>query len=78
MIHGGAWPENWQGDLLAGSLSFEYLERLHLEDGRVVKREWLMEGVGRVRDIARNDRGDLFVAVEGTGKIFHLVPLETP
>ena len=74
MIHGGAWPEAWQGDLLAGSLSFEYLERLHLKEGRVAKRDRLLEGVGRVRDIARNPSGDVFVAVEGAGKIFHLVP----
>ena len=73
-IHGGPWPEAWQGDLLAGSLSFEYLERLHLEEGRVAKRDRLLAGVGRVRDIARNPRGDVFVAVEGAGKIFHLVP----
>ena len=73
-IHGGPWPEPWQGDLLAGSLSFEYLERLHLEEGRVAKRDRLLEGVGRVRDIARNPSGDVFVAVEGAGKIFHLVP----
>ena len=73
-IHGGPWPEAWQGDLLAGSLSFEYLERLHLEDGRVARRDRLLEGVGRVRDIARNPSGDVFVAVEGAGKIFHLVP----
>ena len=73
-IHGGPWPEAWQGDLLAGSLSFEYLERLHLKEGRVAKRDRLLEGVGRVRDIARNPSGDVFVAVEGAGKIFHLVP----
>ena len=73
-IHGGPWPEAWQGDLLAGSLSFEYLERLHLEEGRVTTRDRLLEGVGRVRDIARNPSGDVFVAVEGAGKIFHLVP----
>ena len=74
-IHGGPWPEAWRGDLLAGSLSFEYLERLHLEDGRVAKSDRLLEGVGRVRDIARNPSGDVFVAVEGAGKIFHLEPL---
>ena len=78
IIHGGTWPDSWQGDLLAGSLSFEYLERLHLEGGRVVKRDRLLEGVGRVRDIARNSRGDLVVAVEGTGKIFHLEPIANP
>ena len=39
----------------------------------MAKRDRLLEGVGRVRDIARNPSGDVFVAVEGAGKIFHLV-----
>lgn len=75
IVHGGNWPDAWQGDLLAGSLSFEYLERLHLENGRVVQRDRLLEGIGRVRDIARNSLGEVFVAVEGAGKVFHLVPV---
>lgn len=75
MVHGGGWPEGWQGDLLVGSLSFEYLERVHLVNDLVVRRDRLLEGVGRVRDIARNRQGDIFVAVEGAGTVVHLEPM---
>ncbi|MGB2385493.1 MAG: PQQ-dependent sugar dehydrogenase, partial [Flavobacteriales bacterium] len=66
----------WQNNLLVGSLSFEYLERLQLKDNRVVDRERLLEGAGRVRDIARNSKGEVFVAIEGAGTVVHLEPME--
>jgi hypothetical protein len=44
--------------------------------GRVTDREQLLNGVGRVRDIARNSNGDIYVAVEGAGTIFHLEPIQ--
>ena len=77
MVHEGPWPDSWQGDLLAGSLSFEYLERLSLNaDDEVIHRERLLEDIGRVRDIARNASGDIFVAIEGAGVVYQLVPLQ--
>jgi glucose/arabinose dehydrogenase len=76
MIHEGPWPAEWQGDLLAGSLSFEYLERLSMnKELAVVHRERLLEDIGRVRDIARSPSGEIFVAIEGAGVVYHLVPL---
>ena len=76
VVYGERWPASWQNNLLVGSLSFEYLERLQLEDNRVVARERLLEGIGRVRDIARNSKGEVFVAVEGAGTVLHLEPME--
>jgi glucose/arabinose dehydrogenase len=76
VVYGDSWPESWQNNLLVGSLSFEYLERLQFENNRVVGRERLLEGVGRVRDIARNSKGEVFVAVEGAGTVLHLEPME--
>lgn len=76
VVLGEKWPLQWQNNLLVGSLSFEYLERLALDDsGRVINREKLLKGIGRVRDIARNSRGDIFVAVEGAASILHLEPI---
>jgi glucose/arabinose dehydrogenase len=76
VVLGEKWPLQWQNNLLVGSLSYEYLERLTLDDsGRVIKREKLLNGVGRVRDIARNSRGDIFVAIEGASSILHLEPI---
>lgn len=75
MVYGGNWPQSWQTNLLVGSLSFEYLERVEVESGRVTARERLLDGYGRVRDIARNAQGDMFVAIEGAGTVLHLEPL---
>ncbi len=75
MVYGGPWPESWQTDLLVGSLSFEYLERVEVESGRVTSRERLLDGFGRVRDIARNAQGEIFVAIEGAGTVLHLEPI---
>lgn len=76
VVYGDSWPAPWQNNLLVGSLSFEYLERLQLEGNRVVDRERLLEGAGRVRDIARNSKGEVFVAIEGAGTVVHLEPME--
>ena len=39
----------WKGDLLVGSLAFQYLERVQLEDKKVVDRERLLDSIGRVK-----------------------------
>jgi glucose/arabinose dehydrogenase len=76
IVRGDAWPASWQNNLLVGSLSFEYLERLIIDDsGRVSRREKLLGDIGRVRDIARNSKGEIYVAIEGAGVILHLDPI---
>ena len=65
----------WQGSLLVGSLSFQYLERLELEGQRVLRREKLMDGAGRVRNVRQAPDGYIYVAVEGKG-IYRLMPKE--
>lgn len=57
----------WNGDLLVGSLAFQYLERLILEDKKVVRREKLLDGLGRVRSIAQGPDGFIYVGVENKG-----------
>lgn len=67
---------NWKGDLLAGSLSFRYLERIDLEGERVIHREKLLEDIGRIRDIQEGRDGYIYVAVEGNpGMIVRLIPV---
>lgn len=60
------YPE-LQGNLLAGSLKFQYVEHLELDGKTVVKREKLLEGLGRVRDIVQGPDGSIYVSLEGTG-----------
>ncbi len=64
---------DWKGSLLVGSLAFQYLERLVLDGNKVVKREKLMDGLGRVRDVKEGPDGFIYVAVEGKG-IYKLLP----
>jgi len=64
---------NWKGDLFVGSLKFEYLERLELEKNQVVKREKVLDSIGRVRNVEEGPDGYLYVGVEGKG-ILKIVP----
>ncbi|MDJ0954872.1 MAG: PQQ-dependent sugar dehydrogenase, partial [Acidimicrobiia bacterium] len=64
---------DWQGDLLVGSLAFQYLERLVLDGNTVSYREKLLEDIGRVRNVRQGPDGYIYVAVESKG-IYRLVP----
>ena len=66
------YPE-WKGNLMVGSLKFGYLERMVLEGTNVEKREKIVEGEGRVRNIKQGPDGFLYVGIEGKG-IVKLIP----
>ena len=66
---------DWNGDLLVGSLAFQYLEKLELDGENVTSREKLMDGIGRVRNVRQGPDGLIYVAVEGKG-IYRLDPEE--
>ena len=55
------------GNILIGSLKFEYLELVILENDQVAAREKLLENVGRVRNVICTDDGTIYVGVEGKG-----------
>ncbi|MUP46105.1 PQQ-dependent sugar dehydrogenase [Gramella sp. BOM4] len=56
-----------QGDLLVGSLKFQYLEHLELNGKNIPKRVKLLEDIGRVRDVRQGPDGNIYLAVEGKG-----------
>lgn len=58
-----------QGNLLVGSLKFQYLEHDVLENGKVVKREKLLEDIGRVRSIVQGPDGFIYIGVESLGVV---------
>ena len=64
---------DWKNNLLVGSLKFQYLERLVLENGEVIKREKLFEGLGRVRSVRQAPDGYIYVGIENLG-IVKIVP----
>lgn len=75
-VTGDKYP-NWKNNMLVGSLAFQYLERVVLNGRSVMHREKLLEGIGRVRNVAMSPEGFIYVAVEQpAGKIVRLVPVE--
>lgn len=64
----------WNGNLLAGSLKFEYVNRCVMEDGKVIREEKLLEGIGRVRAIKMSPDGYLYIGVEDPGAVYRLLP----
>ena len=74
-VVGDKYP-GWNGDILNGSLSFKYLERVHLENGKVTEQEKLLENAGRVRHVTMDPDGFIYVAMESPGIIVKLVPVK--
>jgi glucose/arabinose dehydrogenase len=71
-VSSNKYPD-WNGNLLVGSLKFEYVERLVIKNNKVVKREKIMEGLGRMRAIIQGSDGYIYVAVENKG-IVKIIP----
>ena len=63
----------WKNSLFVGSLKFEYLERLEIKKGKVIKREKVLESIGRVRNVKEGPDGYLYLGVEGKG-ILKIIP----
>jgi glucose/arabinose dehydrogenase len=43
--------KGWKGSLFVGGLAYQYLSRLEIKDGKVVKEHKLLESIGRVRNV---------------------------
>ncbi len=67
--------KGWENNLLLGSLSFRYLERVELEGNKVVHTEKLLPEIGRVRNVKVSPDGYIYVAIEKPGKILKLYPV---
>jgi glucose/arabinose dehydrogenase len=67
--------KGWEGNLLSGSLRFQYLQRSVLKNNKVVKEEILFKNIGRVRDVRMAPDGFIYIAVESPGRIYKLLPL---
>ncbi|WP_460218826.1 PQQ-dependent sugar dehydrogenase [Psychroserpens sp. MEBiC05023] len=59
--------KGWEGNLLVGSLKFQYLDNCYIKDGKVIKEERLLNGLGRVRSINQGPDGYIYVGIEHLG-----------
>ena len=73
-VEGNKYP-GWKGDLLVGSLRFQYLNRCVLEGNKVVKEENLLKNIGRLRNVKMGPDGYIYVSVEDPGYLFRLMPM---
>ncbi|WNL43160.1 PQQ-dependent sugar dehydrogenase [Halomonas sp. PAMB 3264] len=68
----------WQGNLLAGGLSSEKLERFVIASGRAVESEVVLEGeVGRIRDVRQGPDGGIYLLTDSDqGGLYRLLPTD--
>jgi glucose/arabinose dehydrogenase len=65
----------WRGDILIGALGTAQLVRLDIEGERVAGEERFDLGIGRIRDMAEDETGALWVITdEDNGRIVRLTP----
>ncbi len=74
-VSGNRFPD-WANHLLVGSLRFDYIERIVLKEQKVVHREKLAEGIGRVRNVVMGPDGLVYVGLEEPGMIVRFVPVQ--
>jgi glucose/arabinose dehydrogenase len=63
----------WKGNVLVGSLKFQYVTHCVLDNNKVIKEEKLLENIGRVRCVRQAPDGYIYVAVQNLG-IVRLTP----
>ncbi|MBD8490534.1 PQQ-dependent sugar dehydrogenase [Echinicola sp. CAU 1574] len=72
VVPGEIYPE-WSGNILVGSLKFQYLEMLTLENKKVVARTKLLDGMGRLRNVKVGHDNYIYAGIEGKG-IVKIIP----
>ena len=69
---GMAWVSSdkypgWKGNMMVGSLRFEYLNRCVIENDKVVKEEILLKNIGRLRTVVMGPDG--YICLRGKARI---------
>jgi glucose/arabinose dehydrogenase len=68
--------KGWEGDLLVGSLKFTQLQRLKIKENKVIKKEVVLDKLGRVRDVRQGPDGLIYVVEESNGSIKRISPIK--
>lgn len=63
----------WKGDLVAGGLAGETVDRIRLKEGKVEEREEIVHGLGRVRDVVTGPDGSVYLVLNGPDRVVRLV-----
>ena len=74
-VEGDRYP-GWIGNYMVGALAQMHVARVEISDGKYLGEERLLEKAGRVRCVAQDPKGNIYVATEGPGSLLRLVPLK--
>ncbi len=74
-VYGDRYP-GWNGNLIIGSLVQKRLNRTIMEGDKAIGDEKLIQGIGRVRDVAFAPDGFLYVLTEDTGLLIRILPVK--
>jgi len=72
IIKGKNYPK-WNGNILTGSLKFDYISRVKVNGNKMLEEELILKDIGRVRSIEMGADGYLYVGVENPGRILRIV-----
>ncbi len=73
-VKGNAFT-HWRGDLLAGGLAGNTIQRIRVKAGKLVDTEEILFGIGRIRDVAMGPDGMVYVVVNQPDKVIQLSPI---
>jgi glucose/arabinose dehydrogenase len=78
VVYSGAAFPQWQGNLIVGTLKATELYRMEVSGGRITRRETLLSGMGRIRDVALDAGGRVYLLLEQASgsRIVRLVPVQ--
>jgi glucose/arabinose dehydrogenase len=52
------------------------LNLCYIKDGKVSNEEGLLKNIGRLRNVKESPDGYIYVAVEGPGRIYKIIPVK--
>jgi glucose/arabinose dehydrogenase len=70
---GDKFPE-WKGNVFSGALALTHVARVEVDGKNYQHQEKLLDGYGRVRQVAQSPDGYIYVLIEGPGMVLKLVP----
>ena len=76
VVYDGAAFRKWRGNLIVGTLKATELYRFVVQGDRMVHRETLLSGLGRIRDVTTGVHGEIYLLLEhqSGSRIVKLVP----
>jgi glucose/arabinose dehydrogenase len=66
--------QEWKYDFFAGGLASQELWRVRVKGGKLLEKELILKGLGRIRDVRSGPDGYLYLVLNSPGRIVRLVP----